>query len=340
MRHEDQREGAMGEPLLEVENLHTYFHTADGVVKAVRGVSFEVPDESVIGIVGESGSGKTVTGLSIMGLVPRPGNVEEGSIRFDGRDLLELSEAEMRPLRGREVAMVFQDAASALNPVITIGEQIQEVLQVHTDMSMKRSSDMTVELMRQMGIANGREMLDRHPWEISGGMAQRVMLAMGLALSPRLLVADEPTSNLDVTVQAEILHRLNEHRRETGSSVILITHDLGVMAQMADRVLVMYGGYKLEEADTLTLYGRPMHPYTNGLLDAVPRFDRPVKRLTPIRGVLPSALDAPDRCPFLDRCARALSVCRTGPMPELDEPEPGHRIACYNPIPAGARRAS
>ena len=324
----------MGEPLLQVEGLHTYFHTVDGVVKAVRDISFDVPERGVIGIAGESGSGKTVTGLSIMGLVPRPGRIERGAIRFRGRDLLGLEEPQMRAIRGREIAMVFQDALSALNPVVTVGEQILEVLELHTDLSVRQSTDLTVELLAQMGIADGRGMLDRHPWEISGGMAQRVMLAMGLALSPRLLIADEPTSNLDVTVQAEILHRLAELRRETGTSFVLITHDLGVMAQMADVVLIMYGGYRLEQADTRTLYERPMHPYTRGLLDAVPRFDRPVRRLAPIRGGLPSQLDAPDRCPFLDRCDRALSECRTGPMPGLAEPEPGHLVACYNPVPA------
>ena len=324
----------MSKPLLAVENLHTYFHTADGVIKAVRGVSFEVPSQSVVGIVGESGSGKTVTGLSIMGLVPRPGKIEQGSILYEGADLTAMDEAALRSMRGKDIAMVFQDASSALNPVITIGEQIREVLQVHTDMSTRQSINVTVDLMARMGIVNGREMLDRHPWEISGGMAQRVMLAMGLALTPRLLVADEPTSNLDVTVQAEILQRLNEHRRDTGSSVILITHDLGVMAQMADRVVVIYGGRKLEEAAAPDLYRRPMHPYTAGLLNAVPRFDRPIERLSPIRGTLPSVLDAPDRCPFLDRCTRALSICRTDPMPAHEELEPGHSVACYNPIPA------
>ena len=329
----------MAEPLIEVEDLHTSFHTVDGEVKAVQGISFTVPEGSVLGIAGESGSGKTVTGLSIMGLVPSPGKVGKGSIVFGGRDLLTLDEREMRSVRGKEIAMVFQNASSALNPVITVGEQIQEVLQVHTDMSARRTMEMAVDLLRQMGISDGRAALDLHPWEISGGMAQRVMLAMSMALSPRLLIADEPTSNLDVTVQAEILQRLNEHRHQTGASIILITHDLGVMAQMADEVLIMYGGRRLEQADTPALFARPMHPYTNGLLDALPRLDRPVKRLKPIRGAPPSLLNPPDSCPFLDRCHRALSVCRTGPMPPLEEPEPGHFVACYNPIPVGANAA-
>ena len=323
----------MSNPLLRVDGLHTSFHTVDGEVKAVRGVSFDVSEGSILGIVGESGSGKTVTGLSIMGLVPRPGKIERGSINFDGRDLLRLPESEMRSIRGGEIAMVFQDAANSLNPVITVGEQIREVLQIHSNMTTRQSIRLSIELMTQMGIADAERLLDRHPWEISGGMAQRVMLAMGLAMSPRLLIADEPTSNVDVTVQAELLHRLNEHRRETGSSIILITHDLGVMAQMADEVLVMYGGYKLEQADTPALYARPMHPYTNGLLEAVPRWDRPVARLKAIRGGLPTMLDAPDRCPFLDRCQRAVNACRTEPMPKLEEPEPGHTVACYNPVP-------
>ena len=323
----------MGTALLEVEGLYTNFHTVDGVVKAVRGISFDVPEGSVLGIAGESGSGKTVTGLSIMGLVPRPGRIEAGAIRFRDKDLLDLEEEEMRSIRGREIAMVFQDAQSALNPVITIGEQIREVLEVHLDLSARESTNIAVGLMGQMGISDGRAMLDRHPWEISGGMAQRAMLAMGLALSPSLLIADEPTSNLDVTVQAEILHRLRELQRDTGTSLVLITHDLGVMAQMADVVLIMYGGYCLERADKHSLFERPRHPYTRGLLDAVPRFDKPTTRLATIPGMLPTQLDAPDRCPFLDRCDRALSKCRTEPMPKVEEPEPGHFTACYNPVP-------
>lgn len=330
---EANRIDGMDKPLLKVVGLRVYFHTVDGIVKAVRDMSFDVSAGRVLGIVGESGSGKTVTGLSIMGLLPKPGKVEAGSIFFADSNLLNASDPDMRSIRGGEIAMVFQNASNALNPVITIGEQIREVLQLHTQMTTRESIESTVKVMTQMGISESRSLLDRHPWEISTGMAQRAMLAMGLALSPKLLIADEPTSSLDVIVQAQILQRLNEYRRKSNSSIILFTHDLGVIAQMADEVIIMYGGYKLEHSDTRNLYASPKHPYTYGLLQAIPRFDRPVKRLSSIKGSLPSVTDAPDRCPFLDRCDRALGVCRTDPMPDLEEAEKGHYVACYNPIP-------
>ena len=322
----------MARSILEIEDLHTYFKTKDGVIKAVNGVSLRLEEDSVLGLVGESGAGKTVTALSIMRLVPFPGEIVRGHISYNGIDLLSLGAEQMRHLRGREISLIFQDAGAALNPVISIGRQVEEILLEHTDMSRRRIKDMATDLLRQMGIPDPKTMMDRYPFQLSGGMSQRVMLAIGMALKPRILVADEPTSNLDVTLQAEMLQRMRQLRKESKTAILLITHDLGVIAQMADTVAVMYGGTIVEYADTRTLYSRPLHPYTWGLFQAIPRLDSVVKSLNPIRGAPPKMLDAPDECPFLDRCHKATNECRTGPMPKLIEVEPGHKLACYNPI--------
>ena len=322
----------MPTPLLEIEDLHTYFKTKEGVVKAVNGVSLRLEEDSILGVVGESGSGKTVTALSIMQLVPSPGEIVRGRIRYNGIDLLGLSAEQMRHLRGREISLIFQDAGAALNPVISIGRQVEEILLEHTDMSRRRIRDMAIDLLHQMGIPDAKSMMDRYPFQLSGGMAQRVLLAIGMALKPKILVADEPTSNLDVTLQAEILHRMRQLRQESKSAILLITHDLGVIAQMADTVAVMYAGSIVEYADTRSLYSRPLHPYTWGLLKAMPRLDSDLKSLNPIRGAPPKMLDPPDECPFLSRCYKATNQCRTGPMPRLLEVEPGHKLACYNPV--------
>ena len=322
----------MAKTLLEVENLHTYFSTVDGTVKAVNGVSFSVDENTVLGIVGESGSGKTITALSILQLVPTPGKIMEGSVRYDGVELVGLDANRMRQLRGTELSMVFQDAVTALNPTISVGDQIIEMVQAHTDLSHRRARDLAVELLEQMGIPDPRDMIGRYPFEISGGMAQRVMLAIAIALKPKLLIADEPTSNLDVTLQAEILYRLEQLTREQHTALVLITHDLGVIAQMAQSVAVMYGGHIVEHADTRSLFARPRHPYTWGLMQAIPRLDTDQSRLNPIPGSVPKMIDPPDQCPFLPRCFKATSRCRTGPMPKLDEVEVGHLVACYNPV--------
>jgi oligopeptide/dipeptide ABC transporter ATP-binding protein len=295
-----------------------------------------VQEGSVLGVVGESGSGKTVTALSIMQLVPHPGRIVQGSIRFAGQELVGLDEEVMRGLRGKDLSMVFQNAAEALNPVIPVGDQITEVVHQHTKTSFREARALAASLLTQMGIPDARKMLDSHPYQISGGMAQRVMLAIGIALKPKLLIADEPTSNLDVTVQAEILHRLEQQRKENNSSVLLITHDLGVIAQMAKEVVIMYGGRVLERSDTRGLYARPRHPYTAALLKAIPRVDSAGSRLQAIKGSLPKMIDPPDQCPYLERCTRAVNSCRIGSMPKLVEAEPGHAVACYNPIPAAA----
>ncbi len=322
-------------PLLQIRDLHTYFPTKQGIVKAVNGVSLSLEADSILGVVGESGSGKTVTALSILRLVPFPGRVVGGDISFDGTDLIGASDNEMRRIRGQQISLIFQDAASALNPVITIGKQVEELMLEHTGMSKRQARDLTTELLSSMGIPDARQMLNRYPFQLSGGMAQRVMMAIGVALKPTVLIADEPTSNLDVTLQAEMLQRLRVLREENQTAIMLITHDLGVIAQMAERVAVMYGGYVVEYADTLTLYRRPMHPYTWGLFQALPRLDAAGQKLRPMTGAPPQMLDPPDQCPFLHRCSKATVECRTSPRPPLVPIEDGHTLACYNPMELG-----
>ncbi len=319
-------------PILEIRDLHTYIPTSEGIVKAVNGVSMSLEADSVLGVVGESGSGKTMTALSILRLVPFPGRIVGGQIIYDGRDLLQLSDNQLRHIRGQEVSLIFQDAASALNPVITIGKQVEELMLEHTSMSKRQAQSMTTELLANMGIPDARKMLGRYPFQLSGGMAQRVMLAIGVALKPRVLIADEPTSNLDVTLQAEILQRLRILRQESQTAILLITHDLGVIAQMAEQVAVMYGGYVVEFAKTAALYRRPMHPYTWGLFQSLPRLDAADQKLRPMSGAPPPMLDPPDQCPFLHRCSKATVECRTSPRPALREVEASHMLACYNPM--------
>ena len=321
----------MSNAILEVQDLHTYFQTNEGVVKAANGVTLSLKEDSVLGVMGESGSGKTVTALSILQLVPYPGKIVNGSIPYRGTDLLTLSVEQMRRIRGKEISLIFQDAGSALNPVISIGRQIEEIMLEHTDMEKKQARALSAHLLAQMGIPDAERMLSRYPFQLSGGMAQRVMLAIGVALQPKVVIADEPTSNLDVTLQAEILQRLRRLREDNGSAILLITHDVGVIAQMAN-VAVMYGGFVVDYAGTGALFARPLHPYTWGLFQAVPRLDAPSLPLRPMRGAPPIMTDPPDQCPFLQRCSKATNQCRTGPRPELVEVEPDHRLACYNPI--------
>ncbi len=322
----------MPETLLEVRDLHTYFMAKEGTVKAVNGVSFTLEEDSVLGLVGESGSGKTVTALSILQLVPFPGKIVEGSITYNGESLLDMSTERLRSIRGREISLIFQDSGAALNPVIPIGRQVEEIMLEHTDMGKRQARATAEDLLKQMGIPDARRMLDQYPFQLSGGMAQRVMMAIGVALNPRVLIADEPTSNLDVTLQAEMLQRLRRLRQENHSAIMLITHDLGVVAQMAERVVVMYGGTVVEHATTRDLFARPYHPYTWGLFQALPRLDAPQRALTPMRGAPPEMMDPPDQCPFLHRCSKATAECRTSPRPPLDEVAEGHWVACYNTI--------
>lgn len=303
-------------PLLEVRDLRTYFHTQDGIVKAVDGVSFYVNRGETLGIVGESGCGKSVTSLSIMRLIPTPpGKIAGGQILFDGEDLLQASEEEMRHIRGNRIAMIFQDPMTSLNPVLTIGRQITESLELHLKLTKKEARDRAIELLDMVGIPSASKRLDNYPHQFSGGMRQRVMIAMALSCNPELLIADEPTTALDVTIQAQILELINRLREELGTAVILITHDLGVVAGMTDRVTVMYAGKVVEEGPTSEIFANPRMPYTIGLLRSIPRLDEERgRRLTPIRGLPPNLIDLPPICPSaraaITRGRNASPVCR------------------------------
>ncbi len=318
--------------LLEIKDLHTYFITKEGVNKAVNGVSLTLDEDTILGVVGESGSGKTVTALSVLQLVPFPGQVMSGSITYNGAELLTMTSEQIRHIRGKEISLIFQDAGAALNPVIPIGKQVEEIVLEHTNMGRRRARALAIDLLGQMGIPDAKNMLNRYPFQLSGGMAQRVLMAIGVALKPKVLIADEPTSNLDVTLQAEILHRLRQLHEQNHSAIMLITHDLGVVAQMTQTVAVMYGGRIVEYTDTKSLFAKPLHPYTWGLFQAIPRLDNEQRALNPIRGAPPRMIDPPDECPFLHRCSKVTNQCRTMPAPPLEEAEPGHRIACYNPM--------
>ena len=320
------------QPLLEVSSLKTYFFTEDGVVKAVDGVDFHVQPGEVLGLVGESGCGKSVTSLSIMRLIGIPGKMVEGEVKFEGRSLVELSEAEMVEMRGNRMSMIFQQPQNSLNPVFTVGDQVAEVFQIHRDMSKEESWERAVELLRLVGIPDPESKAHAYPHEMSGGQAQRVMIAMALALNPQLLIADEPTTALDVTIQAQILDLMRDLRERMGTSVILITHDLGVIAEMADRVAVMYAGKIVEQTDVATLFERPLHPYTQGLIASIPILGKVKDRLAVIPGSVPNLIGLPEGCTFAPRCAarieHQLSIC-TDIMPELRPVLPGHEVRCW-----------
>ena len=321
-----------GEILLSVRDLRTYFYTRAGVVKAVDGVSFDLRRGEVLGIVGESGSGKSVTALSIMRLIPDPpGRIVSGSITYEGRDLVTLPERELRRLRGNDIGMIFQDPMTALNPVFTIGYQLTETLRVHQGLRGRRAQYRAAELLARVGIPEPARRLKDYPHSFSGGMRQRVMIAMALACNPKLIIADEPTTALDVTIQAQILDLLRGLRQDFATAILLITHDLGVVASLCDRVVVMYGGKVLETGTALETFKSPVQPYTRGLLESIPRLDRPRgEPLTPIPGSPPDLLHPPRGCPFVPRCPLALQRC-VHEMPPLD-PVAGsatHRAACW-----------
>lgn len=320
------------QPLLDIQNLKTYFYTEDGIVKAVDGVDFSVYPGEVMGLVGESGCGKSVTSLSIMRLIGIPGKVVDGKIFFEGRDLLKLSEAEMVDMRGNRISMVFQQPQSSLNPVFKVGDQVAEVLQIHQNMGREESWEKAVDLLRLVGIPDPEEKAHSYPHEMSGGQAQRVMIAMALALNPQLLLADEPTTALDVTIQAQILDLLRDLRTRMGTSVILITHDLGVIAEMADRVAVMYAGRIVEQADIDSVFAKPLHPYTQGLIASIPVLGKIKDRLDVIPGSVPNLISLPPGCKFAPRCrARVeheLQIC-TEIEPDLLEVLPKHAVRCW-----------
>ncbi len=326
-------------PLLDVRNLEVRFFTRDGVVHAVNGVSFQLNEGETLGIVGESGSGKSVTVLSILRLIPQPpGRITKGEVFFQGVDLLKLDEADIRRIRGSKIAMVFQDPMTSLNPVLTIGRQITEVLETHMGMSPREARQRAIELLRMVGIPNAEERLNDYPHQFSGGMRQRVMIAMALACHPQILIADEPTTALDVTIQAQIIDLVKRLRDELGMAIIWITHDLGVVAGLAHRVVVMYAGYIVEEAPVLELYHNPRHPYTLGLLGSIPRLDRRERRrLVSIDGMPPDLLGLPGGCPFAPRCPYVLDRCWEE-NPRLEEIAPNHRIACWVDVTTGRPR--
>ena len=322
--------------ILQVKDLTTEFHTQDGVVHAVNGISYDLTEGETLGIVGESGSGKSVSVLSVMRLIQEPpGKVTNGQVLFGGRDLLELSEEEMRHVRGDQIAMVFQDPMTSLNPVLTIAQQMTEALKVHKGMSQSQALSRSVELLEMVNIPKARDRIRDYPHQFSGGMRQRVMIAVALSCNPQVLIADEPTTALDVTIQAQIIDIVRRLQQELGMAIIWITHDLGVVAGLADRVNVMYAGYIVETAEVRDLYTRPSHPYTRGLLASLPRLDAARKsKLSPIDGLPPDLIDVAPGCPFAPRCSYAIDKCLQE-RPELVSIGDRHQIACWVDVWAG-----
>ncbi len=327
---------AARESVLEVENLQTHFFTADGVVRAVDGVSYDVRRGETLGVVGESGCGKSVTALSILRLVANPpGRIVGGAIRLEGRNLLEATETEMEDVRGNEISMIFQEPMTSLNPLFTVGKQIGEAIALHQGLSKRDALDRAVDMLRQVHISEPERRAHEYPHQLSGGMRQRVMIAMALSCNPKVLIADEPTTALDVTIQAQILDLMRETQRTQGQAVILITHDMGVVAENADRVVVMYAGRKVEEAEVDELFDHPGHPYTEGLLGAIPSLETAALneagrgRLNEIEGMVPSLANLPPGCAFAPRCRFASEQCRQA-YPPLEHHRPGHWVACWH----------
>jgi oligopeptide/dipeptide ABC transporter ATP-binding protein len=319
----------MTAPLLELDNLRTYFYTDNGVARAVDGVSFQVGAGETLGVVGESGCGKSVTALSILRLVRAPGRIEPGSaIRFEGRDLVTLGERDMQQVRGNRIAMVFQEPMTALNPVFTVGDQIAEVARIHAGMSRRDAWQKAIEMLRLVGIPAPEQRAGEYPHQLSGGMRQRVVIAMALVMNPALVIADEPTTALDVTIQAQILELMADLTRRLGTSILLITHDLGVVAENCSRVIVMYAGEVVEEASTLELFSRAHHPYTEGLLGAMPRVGGEAERLATIPGTVPPPTAWPDGCRFRDRCPYAWELCERE-HPPLYQVGAAHTSRCH-----------
>ena len=319
----------MQQPLLDIRNLSVTFKTGEGSVHAVRDVSFELGHGEILGIVGESGSGKSVTSLAVMQLIPNPpGRIEHGEILFENNNLLNLSKKEIHAIRGNQIAMIFQEPMISLNPIHTAGRQVMEPLLLHTTSSKKVSSQRTLELLKLVGIPAPEQRLKEYPHQLSGGMRQRVMIAMALACEPKLLIADEPTTALDVTIQAQILKLIKELQRETHAGVIMITHNLGVVAETCDRVAVMYTGNIVEQAEVKDLFSKPLHPYTEGLLQSIPRITKEKTPIAPIRGTVPNPFHMPSGCSFHPRCPYAEDICRRE-EPQLIEQTPCHAVRCW-----------
>jgi len=332
---------AVGEPavvpartILQIENLQTHFFTAIGTVRAVDGVSCELKSGEILGVVGESGCGKSVTALSILRLIANPpGRIVGGAIRFEGRNLLELSEAEMERIRGNDISMIFQEPMTSLNPLFTVGWQISEAIALHQGLAKRDAWDKAVEMLRRVQIPEAERRAHAYPHQMSGGMRQRVMIAMALSCNPKVLIADEPTTALDVTIQAQILDLMRDLQETLGTAIILITHDMGVVAENADRVVVMYAGRKVEEALAAELFDNPGHPYTQGLLGSIPHLDTAAHsrrtRLNEIKGMVPSLFNLPAGCSFAPRCSLATDQCRAT-APPLEQHRPGHWVACWH----------
>ncbi|PZC44900.1 MAG: oligopeptide transport system ATP-binding protein [Chloroflexi bacterium] len=325
----------MAEPLLQIKDLQTHFFTSEGVVRAVNGVSYDVQPGETLGLVGESGSGKSVSALSLMRLIPNPpGKIVGGEVIFDGESLMDVDDKRMREIRGNDIAMVFQEPMTSLNPVLTIGRQLTEALELHLMLKRRAAETRAVELLHLVGIPGAEDRLHDYPHQFSGGMRQRVMIAMALSCDPKLLLADEPTTALDVTIQAQVLEVMARLSRELGTAVIVITHNLGVVARYADRVNVMYAGRIVESGPATEIYHNPRHAYTLGLLESVPRLDARTGRLIPIEGVPPDLTNLPVGCSFEPRCRFATDICREE-RPDLTEVLPGHKMACWHPDEVG-----
>lgn len=318
----------MAEKVLEVRNLSTYFYTDRGIVKAVDDVSFSIEKGKTLGIVGESGCGKSITAMSVMRLISKPGKIVTGEVLFSGRDIVRNTEAEMMHIRGNDVSMIFQEPMTSLNPVFTIGEQIAEVVILHQKISKADAYQRAVEMLKLVGIARADKVIRDYPHQLSGGMRQRVMIAMALACEPKVLIADEPTTALDVTIQAQILDLMNALKTKTDTAIMLITHDLGVVAEMCEHVVVMYSGKVVEEAAIETIYKHPGHPYTIGLLESIPKLTEDREVLESIEGSVPNPLYLPAGCYFAPRCKFVTDECLKS-QPELLEIEPGHKVRCF-----------
>ena len=314
--------------LLTVKNLKTYFYTADGIVSAVDGVDFDVASGETLGIVGESGCGKSVTAMSVLGLISEPGRIISGDIMFDGKNLRSLDEKKMCSIRGNDISMIFQEAMTSLNPVFTVGDQIGETIKLHQKLNNKQANEKAVDMLRLVGIPLPERRVKEYPHQLSGGMRQRVMIAMALSGNPKLLFADEPTTALDVTIQAQILELMKKLRSELDTAIVLITHDLGVIAEMVDRVIVMYAGKVVEEANVYDIFREPLHPYTEGLLNSIPRLDEPKSRLKPIQGVVPNPLELPEGCSFHPRCPYAMDICKEK-QPQLKRLSANRQASCW-----------
>ncbi|KAB3538618.1 ABC transporter ATP-binding protein [Alkaliphilus pronyensis] len=319
----------MSDKVLEVKNLKTYFYTDKGVVKAVDGVDFSIEYGKTLGIVGESGCGKSITSMSVLRLIPTPpGKIEDGEVLFEGRDLLKVSDKEIRSIRGNDISMIFQEPMTSLNPVFTIGDQIMEALMLHQKLTDEEARKKAIEMIKLVNIPRAEKIVDEYPHQLSGGMRQRVMIAMSLACMPKLLIADEPTTALDVTIQAQVLEIMNDLKEKLNTAIMLITHDLGVIAEMADHVIVMYCGKVVEEAPVQELFDNPKHPYTMGLLNSKPSIIENKERLESIEGSVPNPKFLPKGCYFNPRCKFAIEKCRQE-QPTLEEITPGHKVSCF-----------